>query len=295
MGINPSRDQLHLGHYLTMLQAGKALKTSPGAVGMFFVDNREHHHKLQTDGNEDTYRLPGYHATQRVGQLMNDFLARIADELRCKDLPGRVRIQPMSDYMSSRSPANADQTRTGGILYEQLWNYRKEINRLFEFSDTNSMQYVRPFCRDCKTGVRSDDLVRSFCEGILTTCQSEHCPTERIFIQPGRGMMNWSMHYAVDPIRDALLSSQFHDRRVLHVFGGDYGIPWGFDNQPKAQRMSKLMERIRPGMIDHFVGPMLMRDGQKLAKSSGDAHDAPPIAYLNDLLATNEPYIEVAA
>ncbi len=103
------------------------------------------------------------------------------------------------------------------------------------------------------------------------------------------------MHYTVDPIRDGLLTRQHHEGKVLHVFGGDYGIPWGIGNRPKASRMSELMDNIAPDMVDHFVGPMLTRDGHKLAKSNGDSHETPPVSVLQDLLSKNRSFIEIVA
>lgn len=295
MGINPSRDRLHLGHYLTMLQAAKALHAKPDAKGMFFVDNREHHHKLANGVNDDTFRLPGYRATKHVNDLMTEFLGRVSDELGNKEMLSRVKIQPMSDYMGAQAYENDRSIKNGSLIYDQLWEHRTQINALFEFNDPESMQYVRPFCRDCKYSINSDDYVRARPQGMLTKCLVEECPAGQFFVQPHRGHMNWSMHYAVDPIRDGLLTKQFQDKRVLHVFGGDYGIPWGLDNHPKAARMSALMEHIAPEMVDHFVGPMLTRGGQKLAKSNGDAHEVPAIGYLDKLLSKNAPVIEVAA
>lgn len=120
------------------------------------------------------------------------------------------------------------------------------------------------------------------------------CSTGRFDVSPKQGHMNWSMHYTVDPIRDGLLNEQFNDRKVLHVFGGDYGIPWGRSGTPKAERMSELMSVVAPGRVEHFVGPMLVRDGAKIAKSNGDAHAIPEMHTMADLLNTGEPIIEVA-
>ena len=294
MGINPSRDRLHLGHYLTLLQAGKALHAQPDAQGIFFVDDREHHHKLANGVNDDTFRLPGYRATQHVHDLMYEFMSRVADSLGDKRMLNRLNIKPMSNYMGMNANENDRLTKKGTLVYDQLWQHRENINALFEFSDSNSMQFVRPFCRDCKYSVNSDERIRAIEQGMLTNCLVPQCSTERMFVRPSQGHMNWSMHYAVDPIRDVILAD-FQDKKVLHVFGGDYGIPWGLDGRPKAARMSALMDKVAPEMVDHFVGPMLTRDGQKLAKSNGDAHEVPTIGYLDKLLSENEPVIEVAA
>jgi hypothetical protein len=97
-------------------------------------------------------------------------------------------------------------------------------------------------------------------------------------------------------MRDALLARQ-KETPVLHVFGGDYGMPWGYNGIPKAQRMSDLMARVtsKPGdpHIEHFVGPLLTRDGKKLAKSNGDACAVPDVAVFEQMLLAGKSVIDL--
>ncbi len=294
MGINPTKAHLHLGHYLTMMQAANALRANPKAIGVFFVDNREHHNKLANGTNEETFILPRPHTAQRVEGLMTDFLSRIADELGDPGIQRRTQILPMSHYMSGIASSEGGPSSVSGQLYELLWQHRMKINELFEFKDRLSMQYVRPFCADCRTSVWPDREVLADDQGILTDCLNDSCSSEGFTVDPRKGHTNWSMHYTVDPIRDGLLTRHFGDRKVLHVFGGDYGIPWGRSGQPKAERMSELMSDVAPGRIEHFVGPMLVRDGTKIAKSNGDAHAIPEMRTMAELLSKGESIIEVA-
>ena len=106
----------------------------------------------------------------------------------------------------------------------------------------------------------------------------------------------WCIHYTIDPMRDALLARQ-KASPVLHVFGGDYGMPWGYNGIPKAKRMSDLMGRImskpEDPHIEHFVGPLLTRGGRKLAKSNGDACAVPDIATLEQILQAGKSVIDL--
>lgn len=285
MGINPSKHTLHLGHYATLFNAHSALASASHAVGMFFVDDREHHSKMSQDRiNGDRFTMSKPVVVESVQKLIAGFLTSLDEQLKT-NVAKRTRIVPMHEYMTEGS-ANTQLT-IGAQLYNLLWQQRTRIVEAFNFDSAfNEAPFVIPLCKDCNAGSRTPELIISTEHGVRSQCIDTLCMNSQKVIEatPSEGDTNWSMHYTVDPIRDALVSRQFLGRKVLHVFGGDYGMPWGRGGLSKADRLDTTLDHIAPGKVDYFVGPLLRRNGEKLAKSNGDKiHKVPKAPALREL------------
>jgi hypothetical protein len=93
------------------------------------------------------------------------------------------------------------------------------------------------------------------------------------------------MHYTIDPLRDVVLS-RMRNVGVAHVFGGDYGEPWGPRGIPKAHRLSDTIAQIAPDVtVHHYAGPLLTRGGEKISKSNGDHAEPPSVRQLERMLS----------
>jgi hypothetical protein len=285
MGINPSKRDLHLGHYVTLFNAHRALASAPGSVGMFYVDDREHHSKHSTEGDAARFTMSAPETVESVRQLMEAFLRSLDAQLHTS-VSRRVRIVPMHEYMMEGASSTTPQL--GGQLYDLLWENRAKITNTFHMDNPfNEAPFVMPFCTECRSGTRIDEMIFPTTHAIRSNCINLLCPRRDMQTEAiPHHDTNWSMHYTVDPLRDALLSQQFSRRRVLHIFGGDYGLPWGMYGVPKAERLHTVLTDIAPGKVDYYVGPLLRRNGQKLAKSNGDKTRAAPKASALQELAT---------
>jgi hypothetical protein len=293
MGINPTRPQLHLGHYLTMFNAVRAMKANPQALGVFFVDDREHHQRRDAIEGHQAFYLPSTKVVQRVEEKMSGFIMRIDAALGGRKVTQRTHVIPMSNYLSETSIASPE--RNSGAYYGLLFRNRERIKQVFEFDHEGAYEFVLPACLGCLNTPENPDTVTMRPDEILGPCDSRACDEPKASVLPYMGDTNWTTHYTVDPVRDALLSHQFRDRKVLHIFGGDYGIPWGYGRTPKAERMHTLLQEITPDTVSHFVGPIIMSDGKKMAKSAGHFSSEPELEQLLDLSAEGRDVIELSS
>ncbi|HRH93222.1 MAG TPA: hypothetical protein PKV72_01675 [Candidatus Peribacteria bacterium] len=291
MGINPSKSQLHQGHYLTLYQAAAATLARRDRRAIAFVDDREYHFNGASVRPGESARYPKTAVVLEVQRLMHDFIQRLADQLGEHSLPDRIAVKRMSDHMAE----SFDGVSQGGELYALLADQRRLLEEAFEFNqnDSGKRHMVRPVCPSCEYGPTSEELIGMERGRIRSDCQRATCRYGEYSVRVADGESNWGMHYAIDPLRDIFIAKHA-DARVLHVFGGDYGVSWGRSFMPKAQRLSLLADMIGEGArVDHFVGPMLIRNGEKLAKSHGHASEPLSVKELQELLDGNRPYIEV--
>ncbi len=292
MGINPSKADLHLGHYLTMYQALKVLHDRPDARGHIFVDDREHHAKIESRQHEGLFRVPSSRTAQQIQGLVLDFIARFAGTVMDPTLRNRICVQRMSDYFRESVP---DGGSRGGELYWLLREHRAELRELFEFrDDIHQEEFLRPVCSQCGFGPRYEQDMTIDDQGMGTACIDPGCGKGEYRVNPYVGDSNWSIHYAVDPVRDTFLAEQYRAQRVLHVFGGDYGQPWGTDGTPKAERLGRFMRQMDERRIRYFVGPLLQKGGRKLAKSHGDSTPPPSLEELEAILRQKRAVVNVA-
>lgn len=198
----------------------------------------------------------------------------------------------MSAYMREHAPQGGFK---GHDLYKVIQGNKDKIHRIFEIDENEpgKRHVVRPACVQCGKGPGMEENMGFSDEHIASNWRTQGCPADGIFVSPGVGQNNWSMHYTVDPLRDLLLS-KYNAARILHVFGGDYGVPWGRRGTSKAERLSVLLPWIdKTARVDHFVGPLLQRYGKKLAKSNGDASGPLSVAEIQALLKSDSAVIDM--
>lgn len=287
MGINPSARSLHEGHYLTMYQAFKAMHRMPWTRGQIFVDDREFDFRKELDREGRFRRLPDPDVTREIGERIRSFADAIADQLGDDTLSRRLTVQPMSAYMREHAP---DGVTRGFMLYDYIRRFRTHIEAIYSFSrmEDGQRSAVRTACPRCRSSERCNTHQLERETRMHAICVNNVCPDRRMMytVDPEKGDDNWTMHYAIDPVRDGFIARELNNG-VLHVFGGDYGVPWGVGGTPKAERMDILLQesRMSDPPVHHYVGPMLTRDGCKISKSDGCSSEPLGAEELERLLA----------
>ncbi len=288
MGITPSADRLHQGHYLTAFNLLRAMNATRTTTARLFLDDREFN-------NQQHPVLPTTERVATIGRLVRDFVGQSAEYLHNDSLPGRVVVQPMSEFYGE---PGATEPLAGFELYKTLGSkWQSAIRKIF--ADASMRRFVTPVCPDCKTGKRKTlapgerppppDRARprgAHEKVIHCPCGNDECGTELYTVDVAGGDTNWTVHYALLAVRDFILSRR-DSKSVTHVYGGDYGTEWGNKNTPKAERMSSTIEVLRDGRgphINHFTGPLIVRAGKKLSKSKGDGCDKPDFAWMSAVL-----------
>lgn len=267
MGINPSKSYVHQGHHLTMFQAAHLLHKQPNAQGIFFVDDREFDLRKTQDCRYKDIGLPSQAIVSSIRTAMMEILQGAATFLHDSTLASRVNIQPMSQYMLEQAEEG---TSKGKELYQSLYNNRRDIRNIMGLSCRPAKQLLaRPTCNVCEKTYLSpkqtsleEDCINGFC--LNDDCQNANFSVD---VATSNG---YFLHYTIDSLRDVFLHKRYGG--VAHVFGGDYGTPWGnAARHPKAQRLQDIAQKLSPDvLLHHYVGPILMKDGYKLSKSRGD-------------------------
>lgn len=292
MGINPTRPQLHPGHYLTLYQLLRLVNARDRIQAVIFVDDREHHSRQHEDGNKSVFPLVNPHNTGAITDTVADFVSQTADAFADATVLDRVKIVPMSAHMREADPATGEPR--GADLFRLLRHHRALIEHTLELGRGHDQPgCVCGACPGCLRANRDPALVTLSAAGIDSVCHYEQCPVTQFCIDPVRGDDRWTMHYTADPLRDALLADEYDAERTLHVFGGDYGMPYGTNITPKAQRLTQMIPAMTTRRIDHFVGPLLTRNGEKLSKSNGDAGQAPPYEWMELVVHSGQAMVEM--
>lgn len=208
-----------------------------------------------------------------IGASMRVFADRVSWELKDDSIVERLHVQRMSEFMKAPEGSST----VSREMYGLLRRHNGRLRTLFAMLPREGMtRYFRPFCEDCERGPRFDRQFISSPDSLST-----HCPEHGTYsVEPAK-QTNWTMYYQIDPLRDVLLSDN-RQRRVLHVFGGDYGVREGMHSS-KADKLSVMTQFLSPDTIDHFVGPLLTKEGQKMSKSTGHRTNIPDINVLDEL------------
>ena len=106
---------------------------------------------------------------------------------------------------------------------------------------------------------------------LRSTCYNELCDVNRFMVNL-TDPKKVNLFYLLDPIRD-LIPNGFGQVTDLHMFGGDYGNPYGESKTCKADRVMGLMNAISDIPPDVYVGPLLRFNGTKLGKSQGGSYE----------------------
>lgn len=295
MGINPSKSHVHQGHHATLFQAAKLLETRRDSQGIFFVDDREFDLRKMTSPSS-RLRLPPHEVVTSIQLEICSFLQQAGTYLHDLSLSERVRIVPMSEYMLE-SPGDSDSH--GFTLYQSIFEHRRAIAKAFGTSDRPMKQaFFRPTCPHCEEGAFSSKVTNFTDTEMKSICVNEQCTNEEYALQPQKDN-RYFYNYTVDPLRDLQLAEQGNGG-VIHVFGGDYGIPWGSRKahttaKSKAERIGDVALIMKPDVpLHHFVGPILLKDGQKLAKSNGDvASKGIDFELLDRIVTDGSPIVDI--
>lgn len=268
MGITPSGSgDLHGGHYTTLFNLGRAIQRTQGARGLIYIDDREYHSQKKPV-------LAAEPIIQRVEGHLAYFFNLLDEFLEADQLKSRIAIRRVSacfqDPGLQRSTWGSDFFDCAAGQPDLLKKHYRGIAHLLEHPTI-------ALCTSCGSGslkvqANTIDLPKGV---ILGTCEGEDCPAQGETVEacPEKGDTNWSVFYVLMGVRDALLAQT---EGVLHVYGGDYNQGWGKELIPKSVRMHGLVQdllerRGAQGKVNHYVGPLLTRQGRKLAKSRGDS------------------------
>jgi hypothetical protein len=283
MGITPSGDgNLHAGHYTTLLNLCGALSRKKTSRGRIFIDDREFQ-------NQRPPCIPSRDATLNVEEAIRLFLQHAVSFFHDESLPLKVDVQRLSDFFREQGKESAF---LGMDLLQLIRRYSETIRSIFHDAPYLYKMPVKPVCPSCDHGPRQIKHAFVTDRGFRGECDYEECDglEDTYEVDVARGDTYWSIYYMLLGLRDVLLSDG--GRGVLHIYGGDYGVPW---NQvtSKAARISALLTAISGNHhgthVDQYVGPLLMGRGhRKLSKSRGDRLSIVDCALLQGVLDCRE-------
>ncbi len=287
MGITPSADQLHQGHYLTLFNLLKTLSDTRTATARIFLDDREFNNQVEPS-------VPSESRIRSIERLIGSFAERTEKYLHDSTLGSRITTERMSDFWQGYG---AQHETMGGDMYKLLtteWqfkiapSYRNSLKRVF-----------RTVCPDCSVGKLKTRGLRNQSNGFRNVCIEPTCSNGEYFVDAIRGDTNWLVHYALVGLRDVPFA-EFHDASILHVYGGDYAQKWGGGGrESKARRMSDTVARIRAKKklppIHHHAGPLILNGHDKLSKSKGDGGVIPDFEWMEAVLNGKSSEVDVAA
>lgn len=276
LGITPSgTGELHDGHNLTLLNVGRIIDRYREAIRevRLFIDDREFN--LQ-----GPWALPKHDVTQTLADGILRFIQSMSEYFHIVSMASVFRVQRMSEFMCENG---ADAETVGQEIFARIRRYQDNpgnrgasstMKEIYADVRLHKMRNIaRPVCPDCGSGHQNPTLAGMRNNVLVSTCHNLQCKTNAYQVNPLAGDVSWCLNYALMGMRDVSLARQC-DRSILHVYGGDYAQPWGNSGMSKALRMNTLVERMMGtqsnGRIAHVTGPLLTRNGVKLAKSRGD-------------------------
>jgi hypothetical protein len=281
MGINPSADRLHQGHFLTLYQFLFAMSRKRRVEGICFVDDREFDTQKFLPNNPEHFSLSHPVNACKIERTIIDAVREIATKMKEHSLEKQVRVCRMSEWLKEKD-FHGD--RYGLKLFKMIQDNREIIKTSFNPFTSSDFDASRIMCPCCYTATRGLQKVEKYGNIYGTVCKLPNCKktNENFYVCPEAGVGDWTMYYPVDPLRDVLFANE-RSSGVLHVFGGDYGVPWAA-GKSKCERLASAIKLIAPNVtVHHSVGPLLMRGTRKVSKSNGDACDSLPL--LSDLHA----------
>ncbi len=253
MGIKPS-GKLHLGTAMTVLSSIAAVKPG-GTVDIRIMDLDFDHQRgpvftpffwrADEDGCHDYMKQ---HALEEVRDLSHVLSASAG-------ISANIKV----DYFSAITWDTAFMVLMSDLFLEPPG--RMLLSRNISHSGSGKPgHYLSPMCPCCNTSTSTPGTLNSVGE-LTVGCLSKTCSVvtymESMFT-PERV----SFFYLVDPVRDVLSGAD------IHVFGGDYGVPYGKSGVSKAMRVAGLIADFAGKSPDIYVGPLVQVDGEKMAKSS---------------------------
>ncbi len=267
LGLKPS-GPIHLGTALTFMNGMIALESNKSTTLDVMIMDLDHdfqrgkayHSFFTLPDSKGCHRLMKQHTAQETRETIEEMASYFGVD------SSRINIANFSDTVSHpqfqaymRYLFLSTEGRT--ILKSTVMDDRK--------GPTGKL--IAPNCEECGYSATKPPKI-SMEDGTATTnCLNDRCDVDQYSVSIFKpGAVN--LFYLVDPIRDLVPNNQ--GKTVdLHVFGGDYGLPWGkpvpeTGREPsKAERVLALMAHLSTETPDIYVGPILLSDGMKIGKS----------------------------
>lgn len=272
-GFTPSgTGKLHEGHQITLLKADLLMEKYRDLLLRLFVDDREF--SLQ-----GPIGIPSTQAIANTEADIASIQTEAAQYLQDASIPHRTQIVRMSDFLQ-RPGLNSD--RMSMDFFSLLKGDDKATERVKRyFGDVRlgkTRNCIGPVCPDCHQGTENNVHSRMKERGHFEAdCRNSSCGTGKYEIHIGNGDIHWMTNYVFMGVRD-VLTAQKDDESVLHLYGGDYGTPWGHGDAGKPSKrervgnlVQEIMQNAKQGRIAHATGPLLLRQGKKISKSNGDS------------------------
>ena len=266
LGLKPS-GHLHLGTALTFLQGMMVISKNPTAsldVAVMDLDLDFQRGKDFVSYSHKPYTVNGY-------TLFKDY---IADE-------SRLLLHGLADYFGV-DPLRIRVSQFSGITsHPQFQRYltdlfgsvagRTLLKKTIVPGKRKTKDLLAPICDGCGHSSNKPPKFKGEEDLELQTyCYNQKCSVDEYAVkltQPGKV----NIFYLVDPIRD-LIPDKEGKVVDLHIFGGDYGIPYDTSGLPKAERVSKLMSALSDRAPTIYVGPTLTKGDVKIGKSKGNGY-----------------------
>jgi hypothetical protein len=280
----------------------KLLHERSELTAKIITDDREFHYERLKDKKKEARLIkpPDEYVADTIDDLMVEFIRNIAFELEDTELEERIGMQRMSAFLASKAESGESYGAALSATLEKNAGPIKDAFSEFFGNVDHQNEVIRPMCPSCDHSSRSDQDMQLKEKGLEGNCINDHCGMERYRVHPENGSPSWMIHYLIDPTRD-LLMRRMEDVGIVHVFGGDYGRPWGRDKLvPLGRRQYNLMEQMMKEQRDgpplhYYVGPMLQMNGKKIGKREGDAHEPPSVLQLETVLtdAKGRPSVDM--
>lgn len=263
LGVKPS-GSIHLGTSLTFLNGILALQVTPNSTLDTTIMDLDFDFQRGLD-------FPSLYKKQDDDSCHTYLKDHVAEE-------ASVTLREMARHFNV-NPSRIKIAQFSGIT--QKLNFQKHLGYLFGTEEGKQLLRKTVVAGKNKT----DGLVSPICEScyhssthapyhhktqenkitLVTKCYNPDCFVEKYEVgltEPGKV----NLFYLIDPIRDLTLSRE--NKQVdIHIFGGDYGAPYGGEDLPKSHRVFGLMQGLSNSPPTVYVGPMLTNYGVKIGKS----------------------------
>jgi hypothetical protein len=272
LGLKPS-GEMHFGTLMTFLQGMVALSKNPDtsldvAVMDLDFDFQRGKDYVSFMYSHDSMKCHGFMKEHTMREA-EDALAEMSRFFGVNNT--RIRTRYFSE--TTLDPTYQKFMEYLFLQEEGMQLLKKSVTPLHT---TKTRQLISPICDEC--GHSSSKLPTIYVDNSIMSrgtvkgkCFNERCDVGEYFTHINQsGRINF--FYLVDPVRDLIPDGDGHITD-LHIFGGDYALPWGGgDRASKAERVLRLMEGLSPIAPSTYVGPILMDGEEKVSKSTKNGY-----------------------
>ena len=294
IGARPT-GKLHIGNIFVLFNAMKYLQANTSAKLMFDIMD------LDFDSQRGTVFTPFTSLASTA-----DFLKQVelAVNLICQKLGvdrSRITITPLSGRLDKAVDGLQVSTFRDGLL--GMFKDREATKAMkCAIGLPRGSPHVSPLsliCPDCHQSSGEFAVYDREHDRFKAECHNPSCPTETYYDHLSVGKA-FNVYYTVDPIRDLL-----YPGRVLHIFGGDYGLDYGISTigtVPKyaliaaAMEVARIVWEIGSESPSLFIAPMIVDgDGRKISKSigNGDGENGSLQTYVEETINKAERILQL--